>query len=108
MAEPYARAMPDLADLEARAADHLEHSAYDYFRGGSDEEWTLAANRAAWDACGSGRTCCATCRRCRRRRRCSGSDVATPVLVAPTAYHELASPLGESGPRPGRRRWARS
>ena len=70
-AEPYARAMPDLADLEARAADHLEHSAYDFFRGGADEEWTLAANRR-----GVGRVAAPAARAARRVGGVDGDDRA--------------------------------
>jgi 4-hydroxymandelate oxidase len=85
-----------LDELEAAAAAVLEPAALDYFRGGADDERTLDDNIAAW-------------RRLRLRphvlRDVSvvdgsttvlGTPVATPVLVAPTAFHRLASSDGES------------
>jgi 4-hydroxymandelate oxidase len=90
------RAMVDLSSLEQLAAGRLDAMAWDYFRGGADEETTVADNVDAW-------------RRLRLRphvlRDVSTVSVATtvlgepvrsPVLVAPTAYHELADPGGES------------
>jgi 4-hydroxymandelate oxidase len=93
----YAATVVDVAALEEQAAKVLDPVAYDYFRGGADEESTLRDNEAAWA-------------RLRVRPRVLrdvtsvvtgttvlGVPVAAPVLVAPTAYHELASPDGESG-----------
>ena len=93
--------MPDLRDLEARAADHLEHSAYDYFRGGADEEFTLAANLAAWDRVRLQPRVLRDVSDVSTATSVLGAAVGTPVLVAPTAYHELASPLGESATAAG-------
>ncbi len=88
--------MADLAEIEQLAAERLDAMALDYFRGGADEETTLADNLAAW-------------RRLRLRPHVLrgvpsvsvattvlGTAVRTPVLVAPTAYHELADDAGES------------
>jgi 4-hydroxymandelate oxidase len=87
----------DAAALEEQAAEVLDRVAYDYFRGGADEESTVRDNVAAWGrlrirphvlrdvtSVGTGTTVL-------------GTPVAAPVLVAPTAYHELAGPEGESG-----------
>ena len=86
----------DLAALQRTAESVMEPSAYDYYAGGADDELTLADNVEAW-----------------RRLRLSphmlrrieavdtsttllGSQLATPVIVAPTAYHKLAHPEGEA------------
>ena len=93
--------MPDLADLEARAADHLEHTAFDYLRGGADDEVTLAANPAAWDRLRLRPHVLRDVSVVSTATTVLGASVDTPVLVAPTAYHELASPQGESGTAAG-------
>lgn len=36
--------MLDLAELERRARERLDRSAYDFFAGGADDEVTVAAN----------------------------------------------------------------
>lgn len=87
--------MVDIEALEVLAAERLTPMAHDYFRGGADDETTIAANVAAW-------------RRIRLRphvlRDVSaidtattllGAPVRTPIGVAPTAYHCLADPAGE-------------
>ncbi|MGZ3461803.1 MAG: alpha-hydroxy-acid oxidizing protein, partial [Archangium sp.] len=81
--------------LEAQARERLPQAVFDYFAGGSGEESTLADNTAAWA-------------RLRLRPRVLrdvssvdtstellGTPLASPVLVAPTAFHSLAHPEGE-------------
>lgn len=82
-------------DLEAIARSRMDAAAWDYYAGGAGDELTLDDNRAAWN---------------RRRVRphvlvdVSSVDLATsalgatlrhPVIVAPTAAHQLAHPEGE-------------
>ena len=87
--------MIDLLGIEERARDVVEPAAYNYVAGGADDELTLADNVAAWN-------------RYRLRPRMLrgvdipdlrttvlGQPVASPVLVAPTAYHQLVHPDGE-------------
>ncbi|MCV0402211.1 MAG: alpha-hydroxy-acid oxidizing protein [Chloroflexi bacterium] len=84
-----------LADLEPLARAAMEPAAWDYYAGGAGDELTIAGNRAAWD-------------RLRLRPRVlvdvSSVDMATsafgvalphPLVVAPTASHDLAHPDGE-------------
>jgi 4-hydroxymandelate oxidase len=86
----------DLQDLERRAREVIEPTAWDYYEGGADDEVTIAENVAAWQ-------------RIRLRPRVLrdvssvstattvlGTPVSAPVLVAPTAYHRLAHPDGEA------------
>jgi 4-hydroxymandelate oxidase len=91
----------DLEALERQARERLDPGAYDYIAGGADAELTLADNLAAWS-------------RLRLRPRVLrdvaavstattvlGTEVATPILVAPTAYHRLAHPDGEAATAAG-------
>lgn len=69
--------------------------AYDYYRSGADEEHTLRRNRAAWTTyelwyrafVDVGTPAVAT--------TVLGTDVSSPILIAPTAYHALADAEGE-------------
>ena len=91
----------DLDDLERLARERLDPGAYDYVAGGADAELTVTDNLAAWS-------------RVRLRPRVLrdvaavatattvlGTPVANPVLVAPTAYHQLIHPDGEAATAAG-------
>lgn len=86
-----------VADFENLARERMadRREAWDYYAGGAGDERTLAANRAAWD-------------RIRIRPRVlvdvSARDLATsafgitlahPIVVCPTASHDLAHPGAE-------------
>ncbi|MGY1643312.1 alpha-hydroxy acid oxidase [Geodermatophilus sp. SYSU D00703] len=95
---------PDLLDLEAleaRARELLPADVAGYYAGGAEGEVTLREAPAAW-------------RSWRLRPRVLrgpatvsltttllGSEVATPVGVAPWAYQAMASPAGERGTAEG-------
>jgi 4-hydroxymandelate oxidase len=82
-------------EFEALAKERLSATAYDYYAGGSGDEVTLRGNRAALERI--------TLRPrvlvdvARRTLTCDilGSDVAMPVLIAPTAFQRLAHDEGE-------------
>jgi 4-hydroxymandelate oxidase len=94
------RGVPDptpfnVDEYEALARRRLPQVAYDFFAGGAEDEWTLGENRRAYD-------------RWVIRPRvlrdvadvdCSvtvlGQRMASPILVAPTAFQRLAHPDGE-------------
>ena len=91
----------DLEALEASARARLDAGVYDYIAGGADAERTVADNQAAWS-------------RLRLRPRVLrdvsevstgttllGSEVATPLLVAPMAYHRMVHPDGEAASAAG-------
>ncbi|MEY2567749.1 MAG: 4-hydroxymandelate oxidase [Actinomycetota bacterium] len=91
----------DLAALEEEARSLLPGPTYDYLAGGAGDELTLGDNVTAWD-------------RVRLRPRvlrdvgtvdmtttALGTPVASPVLVAPTAFHKLAHPDGEAATAAG-------
>ena len=86
----------DLAELEEQARQLLAQPTYDYLAGGAGDELSLADAVAAWD-------------RVRLRPRVLrdvgsidmsttvlGTRIEYPVMVAPTAFHELAHPEGEA------------
>jgi 4-hydroxymandelate oxidase len=93
--EPEPARWLDLAALEEQARDLLGSAVYDYYAGGAGAEITLGEATAAW-------------RRWRLRPRVLrgvaevqlattllGTDVGTPIGVAPWAYQALAHPGGE-------------
>ncbi len=83
--------------MEEAAARHLSTMALDYFRGGADEESTVAENRAAWGRLWLRPHVLRDVSSVRLDTTVLGTPVRAPVLVAPTAYHELADDSGESG-----------
>lgn len=86
----------NVSDYERLAEASLEPGAHGYFAGGAGDEQCLRENVEAW-------------RRHRLRPRVLvdvsqttaattvlGSDVAMPILVAPTAFHRMVHPDGEA------------
>lgn len=85
----------NISDFERAAREVMPRMAYDYYAGGALDEITLARNCDAFDELSL---------RYRVLRDVSvrdvtttvlGSEIAMPVLVAPTAFHQLAHPEGE-------------
>lgn len=82
-------------DFEAAARDRLPAMAYDYYRSGADEEHTLQRNRDAWTEYALWYRTFNDVSAPRTTTTVLGTEVASPILVAPTAYHKLADPDGE-------------
>lgn len=82
-------------DLEALARERLSREAYDYYVGGAGEEVTLRENRAAYDRLGIAYRVLVDVSRRELATSVLGQPVSMPVLVAPTAFHRLATPEGE-------------
>src|SRR5258708_18521312 len=85
-----------LRELESEAQRRLEPKIYDFFAGGADDEVTLRENEAAFARIG-------LIPRVLRGRAARKLEIALlgcrpsmPVLLAPTAFHRLAHPDGES------------
>ena len=80
----------NLRDFEAAARDRLDPVYYDYFASGAQDEATVAANEAAF----RGRYLIPRILRGagppRLSTRVLGVTGSMPVLVAPTAFHQLA------------------
>ena len=84
-----------VADYERLAEERIEPGPWAYLAGGSDDEWTLRENRAAFERWTF-----------RPRVLCDVSEISTattvlgtrievPVVVAPLAYQQLYHPDGE-------------
>ncbi|MEZ4439246.1 MAG: alpha-hydroxy acid oxidase [Polyangiaceae bacterium] len=82
-------------DLEQIALAALEPSARDYYRSGSDDELTLARNRSAWQALSFAYRVLVDVSQRSLATTVLGDPIASPILVAPTAFHKLATPDGE-------------
>ena len=72
-------------DLRAIARRRLPRGVFDYVDGGAEDELTLAANRAAFDATGF---------RPRVLRNVSAVDVSSKLLGEPAAYPLALAPTG--------------
>lgn len=84
-----------LADFEREAAGRLTHMAWDYFRGGAGDEVALAENRRAFARWSLRYRVLAGVGARDTASTVLGTPVRCPVLIAPTAFHQLACPEGE-------------
>jgi 4-hydroxymandelate oxidase len=82
-------------DFENAARARLSKMAYDYYRSGSDEEHTLRRNRDAWTGFELWYRAFVDVAAPRVATSVLGTEVSSPILVAPTAYHALADEGGE-------------
>jgi 4-hydroxymandelate oxidase len=85
----------NLTDFEALAREALSREAYDYYAGGAHDEVTLRENRAAYNRVSLAYRVLVDVSRRDLTTSVLGQPVAMPVLVAPTAFHRLATPEGE-------------
>lgn len=84
-------------DFEAEARARLPAMAYDYYRSGADEEHTLRRNRDAWTHFELWYRTLVDVAAPQLTTTVLGTQVSSPILVAPTAYHRLAHVDGERG-----------
>jgi len=84
-----------LAELEPLARARLDTSAWDYYAGGAGDELTLADNREAWNRIRLRPRVLVDVSRVDLATTAFGSSLAHPIVVAPTAAHDLAHPDGE-------------
>ncbi|WP_394832313.1 alpha-hydroxy-acid oxidizing protein [Pendulispora rubella] len=82
-------------DLERAARPQLSPSTLGYFLSGADSQTTLRANRRAFRKWAIDYRILVDVGRIDTRTRLLGREVASPILVAPMAYHCLAHPEGE-------------
>ncbi|MFO0668884.1 MAG: alpha-hydroxy acid oxidase [Polyangiaceae bacterium] len=92
---PNTPALVTVDDWEAHARATLTPMAYDYFRSGADEEHTLRRNRDAFTAFAIWHRTLVDVTEPRVGVEVLGTRLATPILVAPTAYHRMAHEGGE-------------
>jgi 4-hydroxymandelate oxidase len=91
----------DLAALELEARERLDAAVYDYVAGGADDELTLADNLAAWTRLRLRPRVLRDVRQVTTATSLLGTPVATPIVVAPTGYHQLLHPDGEAATAAG-------
>ncbi len=85
----------NIYDYELLAEEALPQMAYDYYASGALDEITLAENQRAYDRL---RLQYRVLRDISHRSTATtlfGHELATPVIVAPTAFHKMAHPDGE-------------
>jgi len=82
-------------DFHDAARTALTSDAYDYYRSGALREWTLAENQRAYERWSFVRRSMVDVSDIDTTTSVLGSDVSFPVLIAPTAFHKLATPAGE-------------
>jgi 4-hydroxymandelate oxidase len=87
----------DLAALETRARDALPPDVFDYYAGGAEAEITLGEATAAWRAWRLRPRVLRGVSAVRLATTLLGSEVGTPIGVAPWAYQAMAHDDGERG-----------
>ena len=87
--------MINVADFEAAARERLDPGVYDYVAGGAGDEHTLRENRAAFERWQLRPRVLVDISSVSTATTVLGTEVALPVLVAPTAFQRLAHPEGE-------------
>jgi 4-hydroxymandelate oxidase len=97
----HGRPAVDLDALEQEARGRLDPAFYDYVAGGADAELTLADNLAAWARLRLRPRVLRDVRRVDTATTLLGTTLPTPILVAPTGYHELVHPDGEEATAAG-------
>lgn len=85
----------DPDELEARARTVLPVDVYDYYAGGSGREEALRAAAGAWRRITLRPRVLRDVREVDMSVSLAGARLATPICVAPTSFHHLASPDGE-------------
>lgn len=83
-------------DFEAAARRTLDPSALDYFASGARDEVTLAENRTAFERIRLRYRVLRDVSRRSTALELLGHELASPVLVAPTAFQKLSHPAGET------------
>jgi 4-hydroxymandelate oxidase len=87
--------VPDIARLERRARALRSPEVYDFYAGGSGQEATLRANVKAWRRLWLAPRVLRDVSSVDTSLTLWGTELRTPVAVAPTAFHRLAHPEGE-------------
>jgi isopentenyl diphosphate isomerase/L-lactate dehydrogenase-like FMN-dependent dehydrogenase len=85
----------NVADFEEAARERLDPGAYGYFAGGAGDEHTLRANVAAFTRWDLRPRVLVDVSSVSTAATVLGTELAMPLLVAPTAFQRLAHPDGE-------------
>ncbi len=87
--------MVSLCDHENHAQQVLSEATWAYFNGGAADEITLRANQQAWQNLALLPRVLQPLAGGHTRTSLLGRTLAHPILIAPTAYQQLAHPDGE-------------
>ena len=87
----------NVADYERLAEQALEPGIFGYVAGGANDEWTLRENVAAFGRWVLRPRTLVDVETVSTATTVLGTDIALPVIVAPTAYQQLVHPAGELG-----------
>jgi (S)-2-hydroxy-acid oxidase len=85
----------EVDEFEEAARERLPQMVFDYFAGGSGDEWTLAENRRAFDRWVLRPRILADVSNVDTATTVLGKPVAFPILLAPTALQRMAHRDGE-------------
>jgi 4-hydroxymandelate oxidase len=85
----------NLDDLERLARDKLPGPIFDFIAGGAEDEVTLRANRAAFEAIQLRPRVLVDVSHVDTSTTVLGHRLSVPVMLAPVAFHKLADPDGE-------------
>ena len=83
-------------DYERAAEERLEPGAFGYFAGGANDEWTLGENLAAFTRWVLRPRVLVDVSEVTTAVTVLGTEISSPVLVAPTAFQRMAHPDGET------------
>ncbi len=85
-----------LADFQELARERMRADVWDFVEGGAERERTMAANQAAFDRVAIRPRVMVNVTHCDTRTTILGAPVTSPIAIAPTAYHRLIHPQGET------------
>ncbi len=83
-------------EYEARAKTSLAEMAYDYYAGGSWDEITLRENCSAFERLAIMPHMLVDLTELDMSTEILGEKISMPIIIAPTAFHGLATPEGET------------
>ncbi len=85
----------DVLQFEPLARKRLSQMAYDYIRSGGGDEITMRENRLAFERLQLSPRVLADVSEIDTRVTLFGAELASPILLAPIAYHRVFHPEGE-------------
>jgi 4-hydroxymandelate oxidase len=85
----------NVSELEPLARSRMDPAAWDYYAGGAGDEQTVADNRDAWNRLRLRPHVLVDVSMVDVSTSAFGATLGHPVIVAPTAAHDLAHPEGE-------------
>src|ERR1700735_2594951 len=85
----------NIEDLRELARHRVPRIVFNYIDGGAEDEWTLRANRRAFDTIAFRPSHAVAVPACDLRTRVLGMELSMPLLLAPVGYLRVMHPDGE-------------